>query len=68
MFILFQFHVVIKILFILILIIILEYKNLMSSNKVYKLSSNYAEFYKNNNTEINSGFLKLIERFEKSNC
>ena len=37
----------------------------MSNNKVYKLSTNYTELYLNKNSQINSGFLKWIERVEK---
>jgi len=42
-FILFQFHVVIKILFILILIIILDYKNFMKLNKFKIFESTYKD-------------------------
>lgn len=34
----------------------------MYCNKVYKLFSNYTEWYMNKNSEINSGFLKWIDR------
>ncbi len=37
----------------------------MSCNKVYKLSSNYTEWYLNKNSEINLGFLKWIEQVER---